>query len=307
MHGVLLLHKPKGMSSFKALRPVKRLLPKKWKVGHTGTLDPFADGLLVVVIGAFTKLASAVLQFPKTYQAVIMLGRQTDTLDPEGTVEKTMPVPESALQTRHITDTLKAFQGRITQSPPTYSAIHIDGQRAYKRAREGQQFDMPEREVYIHDIQYVSNDQESITIEVTCSSGTYIRSLARDISAHLGTCGYLSHLTRTRVGPFSLESAVSPHSLEHGMVDFRETVLNSSSVYSILTSNPVITLGDNHTTAFSMGKDIDTSWFVPSPSEPGTYGVYTRDNQLAGQICLSDTGMVKYDFVTLKDSHRLSK
>jgi len=198
--GLILLNKKPGVTSFEALGEIKRALGTG-KVGHTGTLDKFAQGLLVVLTGRALRLTPYFSHCDKKYRGRILFGAETDTLDPEGNViaEAELPSRERAEQA------IKTFKGKIMQKPPVFSAIHINGQRASKLARSGDVPEMKERPVTIYDLKLEEWQPPFADIFVHCSSGTYIRSLARDIALAAGSRAHLSSLTRTQVAAFSLE------------------------------------------------------------------------------------------------------
>ncbi len=208
--GLLLIKKPSDVTSFSALHPIKKSLGIK-KVGHTGTLDKFASGLLVVLTGRFTSFCELFTKCDKRYEAVMRLGEQTETLDPEGETlfrseyRPTLQELEEAIQAEYL--------GSISQIPPLYSAIHIDGKRASKRARDGQEVEMPSRSVTIHSFDILEYEYPFCRFSVRCSSGTYIRSLARDLARSCGAVGSLHTLERTHVGKFSLEESISAEAL----------------------------------------------------------------------------------------------
>ena len=198
------MNKNPGASSFDSLRPVKKAL-KTPKVCHTGTLDSFAQGLLVVLTGRAVKLSSIFSGCDKQYRALLRFGEETNTLDPEGTVTAGAPLPRrEALEAA-----LPAFTGEILQAPPAYSAIHINGRRAHELARAGVSITMKKRPVTIYRLSLLSWDPPHAELEVHCSSGTYIRSLARDIALAIGSRAHLRFLERTKVGNFSLDKALS--------------------------------------------------------------------------------------------------
>ncbi|WP_420383163.1 tRNA pseudouridine(55) synthase TruB [Novosphingobium sp.] len=215
VHGWIILDKPLGLGSTQAVSAVKRALRDaghgKAKVGHGGTLDPLATGVLPIAIGEATKLAGRMLDATKTYAFAVRFGRQTDTLDLEGQVVATSDVqPEPGAVARVVAD---RFTGPIEQIPPAYSAILIDGRRAYDRARDGEDVPMQPRAVTIlHWGAITEADVEGereVTLTVTVSKGTYIRSLARDIALALGTRGHVTMLRRLQAGPFTLDTAIS--------------------------------------------------------------------------------------------------
>ncbi len=218
MHGWIVLDKPLGLGSTQGVSAVKRALRQggypKVKVGHGGTLDPLATGVLPIALGEATKLAGRMLDASKTYVFDIGFGMETDTLDLEG-----KPVAESDVRPtwRQIVAALPRFTGSIEQSPPAYSAIKVDGERAYDLARAGKEVVLAKRAVTIHSLVPhhwdMPNDAaqlyESITLTAHVSKGTYIRSLARDVALALGTVGHVTMLRRTRAGPFDLSQAIS--------------------------------------------------------------------------------------------------
>jgi len=215
--GLILLNKKPGVTSFEALGEVKRALGTG-KVGHTGTLDKFAQGLLVVLTGRALRLTPWFSHCDKQYKGRILFGAETDTLDPEGNViaEAQPPSRERAEQA------INMFKGEIMQKPPIFSAIHINGQRASKLARSGDVPEMKERPVTIYNIELVEWDPPYADIFVHCSSGTYIRSLARDIAMAAGSRAHLSSLTRTQVASFSLDMAddtiTSPRPIDKSVI-----------------------------------------------------------------------------------------
>jgi tRNA pseudouridine55 synthase len=179
------------------------------KVGHTGTLDKFATGLLVVPFGPFTKFAQQITDSHKSYQAVIEFGKTTDSLDPEGNVTEKGPIPELAV----LENCLKMFRGRIMQRPPRFSAIKLGGRRASDRVRNGEDVEIPARPVDISQLTLTSYEPPFATMDIQCSKGTYIRSLARDIAECAGSKSYVKELRRTAVGQFSIDNAFDPDNL----------------------------------------------------------------------------------------------
>ena len=258
---VILIDKPAGISSFGVVAKVRGELRAEFghkvKVGHTGTLDPFATGLLILLSGKYTKKSNEFLKFNKVYEATMKLGYTSSTGDPEGEItevpfsehselfpeEKASDSPDfynisplknsasnasiknfseaeyvvkmtpreyylrSEKGTSVISAALKSFIGKITQTPPRYSAIKINGQRAYKLARQGKDFEIPSREITIYSIEILEFNYPELKIRVHCSSGTYIRTLAEDIGKALGTGAYLTALRRTRIGDYTLANA----------------------------------------------------------------------------------------------------
>jgi tRNA pseudouridine55 synthase len=207
--GILLIDKPAGMSSFGVVARVRRILSqvvgKKVKVGHTGTLDPFATGLMIIVVGEYCKRASEFSKLDKSYEATLKLGFTSTTGDPEGEIT---PISDRKPAREEIEAVLPQFTGTIQQTPPAFSAIKIDGQRAYKLAREGKTVQMPTRTITVHQLALRSYAYPHATIECHVSSGTYVRTLAEDIGKALGTGAYLTGLRRTVVGQWELTGAI---------------------------------------------------------------------------------------------------
>ena len=203
--GILLIDKEKGKTSFDAVRIVKKILKCK-KVGHAGTLDPFATGLLIILLGQGTKLSPYIMGGKKKYRAEIMLGIETDTYDSTGSVVKDESVPEIGID--DINECIARFSGVIEQIPPAFSALKVNGQRAYKLARKGIEVELKKREVVIYSIDIIDVGIPLITLDITCSAGTYIRSLAVDIGKKLGTVAHLKNLRRLSSGLFEVDDAM---------------------------------------------------------------------------------------------------
>jgi len=215
LHGWLILDKPVGLGSTQAVSAVKRALREaghgKAKVGHGGTLDPLAQGVLPVAVGEATKLAGRMLDSDKVYSFTVRFGAQTDTLDLEGAIIATSAARPTRTQ---VVGALPGFTGPIEQAPPAYSAILIDGVRAYDRARAGETVEMKLRAVTVHALTIVDTEGtddrlDAVTLRAHVSKGTYIRSLARDLALALGTVGHVTMLRREKAGPFTLDSAIS--------------------------------------------------------------------------------------------------
>ncbi|MBR3248708.1 tRNA pseudouridine(55) synthase TruB [Candidatus Saccharibacteria bacterium] len=205
---IILIDKPAGISSFGVVAKVRVRLRDdfghKVKVGHTGTLDPFATGLLILLSGKMTKKSSEFLKLDKVYEATLKLGYTSTTGDPEGEITK---LDNENIDIIEIKNILKNFIGKIKQTPPRYSAIKINGQRAYKLARKGQKFEIPSRQVEIYSIEILEYNYPELKIKTHVSSGTYIRALAEDIGKKLGTGAYLTALRRTKIGKYSIKDA----------------------------------------------------------------------------------------------------
>ncbi|TNJ34399.1 tRNA pseudouridine(55) synthase TruB [Arenimonas terrae] len=211
LDGILLLDKPAGLSSNQALQRVRHLYRAE-KGGHTGALDPLATGLLPLCFGEATKIAGLLLGGRKAYEAQIRFGATTDTDDADGTVLRERPVPP--LDRARIEAALRPFLGRIRQRPPIYSALKQGGEPLYAKARRGETIEVAEREVEIQDITVLALDGPLLRLAVTCGSGTYIRSLARDLGEALGCGGHITALRRTWVEPFLSPDMMTPDQLQ---------------------------------------------------------------------------------------------
>ncbi len=212
--GIILINKPAGMTSFGVVARLRRVLSqaagKKVKVGHTGTLDPFATGLMIIVTGSACRQAMHYTAHDKWYEAELVLGDTSTTADPEGEITHQS---DDQPQREDIARVLKQFTGQILQQPPAFSAIKVNGKRAYQLARHGQVVELPKRPVHIYSLEIINYTYPSLTIRTHVSSGTYIRSLAVDIGAALGTGAYCRRLTRTKIAQFTLDEA-------HSLADF---------------------------------------------------------------------------------------
>lgn len=215
MHGWIILNKPYGLGSTQAVGAVKRCLREaglpKIKIGHGGTLDPLADGVLPIALGEATKLAGRMLDSDKVYDFTLRFGVQTDTLDAEGQEVASSDVRPTLDE---ITAVIPDFIGPIEQMPPAFSALKVDGKRAYDLARAGEEVVLKTRPITIHSLRLLAQDEDSATFSAAVSKGTYIRSLARDIALSLGTVGHVTMLRRTKAGPFALDSAISLDKLQ---------------------------------------------------------------------------------------------
>lgn len=200
----VLLNKEAGISSFQAMNQLKKDIGTK-RVGHCGTLDPFADGLLLALTGRITKFMTYMADMSKVYEAVLRFGEETDTLDPTGKMLcQGLPVPELEA----VAKAASTFSGDMMQVPPSFSAVHVDGKRAYKLARRGEELDIPAKKVTIYSFEILDYHKPDLRFRVTCSGGTYIRAIARDLAAMCGTKAFLTELHRTAIGPFSVQGIV---------------------------------------------------------------------------------------------------
>ena len=203
---IININKPVDWSSFDVVKKIKNITKHK-KVGHGGTLDPFASGVLIIGTEKDTRSLSSITNSDKTYEAEIELGKVTNTLDTEGEVVREMPIP--MMESKNIESTLHSFMGKQKQIPPMFSAKKHNGIRLYKLARMGKEIDREDIDIFISDIGLIDFNSKSIKFSVECSKGTYVRVLGKDIAERLGTVGYLTELTRTKVGDHLIDDSLS--------------------------------------------------------------------------------------------------
>ena len=203
---IININKPVDWSSFDVVKKIKNITKHK-KVGHGGTLDPFASGVLIIGTEKDTRSLSSITNSDKTYEAEIELGKITNTLDTEGEVVREMPIP--MMESKNIESTLHSFMGKQKQMPPMFSAKKHNGIRLYKLARMGKEVDREDIDIFISDIGLIDFNSNSIKFNVECSKGTYVRVLGKDIAERLGTVGYLTELTRTKVGDHLIDDSLS--------------------------------------------------------------------------------------------------
>jgi len=265
--GFILFNKPPGITSFDALRDIKRALDTG-KVGHTGTLDKFASGLLIVLAGKALRLSRWFTHCDKKYMGKIRFGEETDTLDPEGKI-----IAEAAPPSREdVEKALPQFSGSIMQAPPVYSAIHVNGKRASDLSRGGKEVEMKKREVTIYKLELLSWEPPFADIFVHCSSGTYIRSLARDIALAAGSRGHLVSLLRTQIAEFNLEEVhtkAQRHGEEKKEKDYTIQVINKTVINSL--GMPYIEVSKPESINILHGKPLDEildnkTMLYPDPS-----------------------------------------
>ncbi|MBT8437465.1 MAG: tRNA pseudouridine(55) synthase TruB [Gammaproteobacteria bacterium] len=273
--GILILDKPLGLSSNQALQQVRKLYRAR-KAGHCGSLDPLATGVLPICLGEATKFSSFLLGANKAYRACCRLGQTTTTGDAEGEVLATRPVQVDELQIRQ---TLERFTGETEQIPPMYSALKHEGQRLYRLAREGKQVERKPRRIKIDEITLQAITGDSITFEVTCSKGTYIRTLAEDIGAALGCGAHLTALQRSAVEHFSEQDAVTMERLQQlgqqGMDRIDELLL---PVTAVLAQFPELKLDDATRVDICHGKRFQSG----HDQAPGLYRLVTVDGRFIG-------------------------
>lgn len=264
--GLLVLDKPGGITSRDAVDRAQRWFPRQIRVGHTGTLDPLATGVLVLCLGNATRLAQYVQDMRKTYRSIFRLGAASDSDDADGVITE---VGEASVPSRaEVEAALTGFVGTIEQVPPAFSAAKVAGQRAYAKARRGEQVTLPPRSVTIYRVDVSSYEYPEVEVEVHCGKGTYIRSLARDLGRKLGCGGYVQTLRRISVGPFSTDNAVS---LEIDREQARRHLLPTAAALSEL---PRFVLPTHQAEALRHGQRVP----LPPSGEPpsGDVAVFTE-------------------------------
>jgi tRNA pseudouridine55 synthase len=261
VEGLLLVDKPAGITSHDVVDVVRRALEMR-KVGHAGTLDPMATGLLLVGVGRATRLLRFLGDLPKTYQGTLRLGIETTTLDAEGEVERTAPFTATESEVR---DAMRELVGESLQRPPAYSAVRVGGRRLYEAAREGERLEAAPRPIRVDAFDLVSFEPPDATFRVTCSGGTYVRVLAADVGAALGCGAHLTALRRTAIGPFRVEDAVPPE--RPGL---------PLPLDSALRHLPRLDLGADEASAASHGRPLGPAGIA------GPYGVFDPEGVLIG-------------------------
>ena len=288
MNGVLVVDKPQGMTSAAVVSKVKRSLGVK-KVGHTGTLDPMATGVLPLCIGEGTKIAGYLLAESKTYLATIKLGVCTDTLDADGEVTEENPAALLGVTEEKVQKVVEGFLGESMQIPPMFSALKHKGQRLHKLARAGKTIDVPPREICVHAIEIKSLDLPSFSIEVSSSKGTYIRAIARDIGSRLGCGAHLASLRRIQSGEFGLESAVT---LEQILDDPK--AVKCVALPKALTHMEKVVVKEPILEAIINGKPLN--WLDLSTKECSNQNValLTPKGDLAALVSCKKSGDIRY-------------
>ncbi len=277
-HGLLLLDKPKGLSSMSAVARVKRILGIR-KAGHTGTLDPIATGLLPICLGHATRVAGMLLATNKAYRAELQLGVATDTCDAEGEVVREAPVPDE-LDEAQWENFLKAYRGDIEQVPPAFSALKVKGKRAYQLAREGKEVVLEARPVHVEQLLLEHWEAPYARLFCAVSKGTYIRSLIRDLGEDIGCGAHMTALRRTQVGPFSLEDAISLEELRENPEMARQHII---SLFDLFPDWPVFELTEQEERLFANGA-IPYSFSERQPLANAPHRVLSGNGRLMGFV-----------------------
>ena len=315
MDGIIIINKPKEYTSHDVVAKVKKIC--KEKVGHTGTLDPMATGVLPLLIGEGTKLSEYITNHDKIYIATIKLGIKTDTLDSEGKIIEKQEVDLKKISTENVNKVLKTFLGKQKQTPPMYSAIKIKGKKLYEYARAGKKVEVPEREIEIYEIELLKIENDEISFKVHCSKGTYIRSLCENIAIKLGTIGYMKELERVKVGEYEINQAITLKEIEENGQSIKknqniENEQNPESnanieflkkhiitIQEFFSKYPTIYLEENKLKLFLNGVNLSTD------NPDGTYQIQIKNGKWLGVgvvknkllkrkiICKNNISMVK--------------
>ena len=281
MDGVIIINKPKGYTSHDIVNIVKKTL-KTSKVGHTGTLDPNATGVLPILIGKATKISKYLIEHNKTYIAELSLGEKRSTGDIEGEITEIRNVPN--ITTQQIINTLNSFLGKQLQTPPIYSSIKINGKKAYEYARNGQAIEIPPREIEIQEIELIKFEANIITFQVQCSKGTYIRVLCEDIAKRLGTVGFMCNLCRTKVDEFDICNSIELEQLKNKNIPI-------ITIEQVFNKNPLIELDDKKTQLFLNGVQLTFQ------KNNGVYRIY-NNNKFIG-IGIINENLLKRDVIII--------
>ncbi len=262
MDGIIIINKPKKYTSHDIVNKAKKVLNEK--VGHTGTLDPNATGVLPLLVGKGTQISKYIINHDKTYEAVLKLGEKTDTADVEGNIIETKTVPSNCFDIKFLEKVLKTFEGKQEQVPPMYSAIKVKGKKLYEYARKGETVKIEPRkiEIYNMDLINVNEKDKQIEFRVSCSKGTYIRTLCEEVAEKLGTVGYMKELKRTKVGEFKIEDAITIEQLEQ-----KQTCI---TIEEFFKQNEIINLDEKRLQLFLNG--VQLTW----PLSDGIYKIYNN-------------------------------
>lgn len=287
MDGILVINKSKGLTSNDIVKKVKKIL--NTKVGHTGTLDPNATGVLPLLLGNATKISKYLINHDKEYEAVIKLGAKTTTADVEGEIIEEKEENKEKLKKENIEEVLKSFIGKQQQIPPIYSAIKVNGKKLYEYARQGKEVEIKARDIEIYDLKLLKIDSENneLTINVKCSKGTYIRSLCEDIAAKLETVGYMKELNRIQVGEFNIKDSVTIEEFKANIEN--KDYSNIIGIEKIFKEIPEITIKQREYEKYLNGVKIDTD------NMDGIYRIYL-DNKFSG-LGIVENKKLKRDLV----------
>lgn len=290
MDGIIVINKPKNCTSHDIVYKTKKILQEK--VGHTGTLDPNATGVLPLLIGKGTQISKYLINHDKIYQAQIQLGEKRTTGDIEGEIIEQKEVNESNLKKENIESVLKNFKGKQKQIPPIYSAIKVNGKKLYEYARKGENIEIEPREIEIYNIKLLNIDKinKTIDFEVECSKGTYIRSLCEDIAEKLGSIGYMKELKRIKVGEFDLKDSMTIEEIEKN-INNKEFLKNKIiSIEQYFKNNPSLELQENKIKLLLNGVQLEYNL------EDNLYKIYNSQKEFIGLATIKNK-LLKRDVI----------
>lgn len=290
MNGILIINKEKGCTSHDIVYKVKKIFNEK--VGHTGTLDPLAEGVLPILIGKGTLCSKYLINHDKKYIVNLALGQKTETADLEGKIIEEKNIPDKSLTQSKIEKVLKSFIGKQQQMPPIYSAIKVNGKKLYEYARKGQNVEIKPRKIEIYDIKLMNIDaqKKQIQFEVFCGKGTYIRSLCEDIAEKLETVGYMESLKRIQVGDFKIEESSKIQELEENKEDTKYLESKIISIEEIFKKKGKIKLDDRKMQLFLNGVKITQN------QENDIYRIYDKNEKFIGIGIIQDK-LLKRDII----------
>jgi len=270
--GIINIYKPKEWTSHDIVAKIKRITGEK--VGHTGTLDPLAQGVLPILIGKGTQCSKYLVNHDKKYRVELKLGKRTETLDAEGKIIEEKEIPQNMLEQSNksnIEKTLKTFEGEIEQKPPIYSAIKVKGKKLYEYARKGQEVKIPTRKITIYSIELkqIKKEENIIIFDVSCSKGTYIRTLCEDIAKKLNTIGYMQNLLRIQVGEFNIKDSITLRM--ENKTDLENIEKNIITIEKIFSKYPKVNIEQSKIKYFLNGVKITQNL------EDGIYRIYTNN------------------------------
>lgn len=288
MDGIIIINKQKGYTSHDIVYKVKKILNSK--VGHTGTLDPNATGVLPLLIGKGTLMSKYLINHDKIYDVTLKLGQKTDTADSEGNIIEEKEV--DIIKLDNIEEILKSFIGKQKQYPPIYSAIKVNGKKLYEYARKGQEIEIKPREIEIYNINLLNIDKEKLEIEfrVECSKGTYIRSLCEDIANKIDTVGYMKELNRIKVGEFDIKNSITIDDLINNIDNNKYIENHIITIEEMFNKKEIITLNDRKLELFLNGVQLAHS------QEDDIYKIYNSKNEFIG-IGIIKNNLLKRDII----------
>lgn len=290
MNGIIIINKQKNCTSHDIVYKIKKMFNEK--VGHTGTLDPMAEGVLPILIGKGTLVSKYLINHDKKYIVKLQLGIKTDTADSEGKIIDEHKVNTELLNEENIINIFKTFIGKQEQIPPIYSAIKVNGKKLYEYARKGQEVELKPRQIEIYDIKLIqySVEEKQIEFEVFCGKGTYIRSLCEDIAKKFETVGYMKELKRTQVGNFKIEDSITIDELEKNISN--EDFIDSKiiSIEDLFDEKNNIKLDNRKLELFLNGVNLTQNY------NDGIYKIYNENNKFVG-IGILENNLLKRDIV----------